>query len=97
MFERFFRIDDRDSDGCGLGLATVREYARQSGASLSLETPAGGVGLAARVALPHAVAGPDAATSTHAAAGPDAASSTHPAAAQTQRPQPASGLPGVTK
>lgn len=54
VFERFFRIDDRDSDGCGLGLAIVREYARQCGASLSLETPAGGAGLAVRVALPRA-------------------------------------------
>ena len=52
VFERFFRIDDRDSDGCGLGLAIVREYARQSGASRSLETLAGGVGRAVRVALP---------------------------------------------
>ncbi len=58
VFERFYRIDDRDSDGCGLGLAIVREYARQSGASLVLETPAGGAGLAVRVALPRAAAPP---------------------------------------
>ena len=77
VFERFFRIDDRDSDGCGLGLAIVREYARQAGASLSLETPAGGAGLAVRVALPHA------------AAAPEDARSDHTAKSQTQHPQPA--------
>ena len=77
MFERFFRIYDRDSDGCGLGLAIVREYARQAGASLSLETPAGGAGLAVRVALPHAAAAPEDAR-------PD-----HTAKSQTQHPQPA--------
>ena len=77
VFERFFRIDDRDSDGCGLGLAIIREYARQSGASRSLETPAGGVGQAVRVAL------------LHAAAGPEDSRSDHTAKSQTQHPQPA--------
>jgi two-component system sensor histidine kinase TctE len=49
VFERFHRIDDSESDGCGLGLAIVREFAQSIGASVRLATPAGGRGLAAQV------------------------------------------------
>jgi two-component system sensor histidine kinase TctE len=46
VFERFYRIHDRDSNGSGLGLAIVREFASKAGAQVSLSTPATGIGLA---------------------------------------------------
>ena len=49
VFERFYRIDDRDSDGCGLGLAIVREFASRIGASVELRTSSSGQGLAVAV------------------------------------------------
>jgi two-component system, OmpR family, sensor histidine kinase TctE len=49
VFQRFYRIDDSDSDGCGLGLAIVREFAQSIGARVSLSTPATGRGLSAEV------------------------------------------------
>lgn len=49
VFQRFYRIDDRDSDGCGLGLAIVREFAVSIGARVSLSTPEAGRGLSAVV------------------------------------------------
>lgn len=49
VFQRFYRIDDRDSDGCGLGLAIVREFALSIGAQVFLATPAAGHGLSAVV------------------------------------------------
>ena len=47
VFERFYRLNNRDSSGCGLGLPIVREFAQRVGATVHLETPAGGTGLAA--------------------------------------------------
>ena len=49
VFQRFYRIDDSDSDGCGLGLAIVREFATALGAGVALRTPASGVGVAVEV------------------------------------------------
>lgn len=49
VFERFYRLNNRDSGGCGLGLPIVREFAVRVGATVSLQTPASGVGLAAVV------------------------------------------------
>jgi two-component system sensor histidine kinase TctE len=49
VFQRFYRIDDSDSDGCGLGLAIVREFAQSIDARISLSTPATGRGLSAEV------------------------------------------------
>jgi two-component system sensor histidine kinase TctE len=49
VFQRFYRIDDGDSDGCGLGLAIVREFAQSIDARVSLSTPATGQGLSAEV------------------------------------------------
>ena len=49
VLERFYRIHDRESDGCGLGLAIVREFTSQLGATLTLRSGAGGVGLAVDV------------------------------------------------
>jgi two-component system sensor histidine kinase TctE len=49
VFERFFRIDDHDSNGSGLGLAIVREFAAKVGATVRIATPPNGVGLAVTV------------------------------------------------
>jgi two-component system, OmpR family, sensor histidine kinase TctE len=45
VFERFHRLHDGASDGCGLGLAIVREIARSHGATVRLATPVSGSGL----------------------------------------------------
>jgi two-component system sensor histidine kinase TctE len=51
VFERFCRLENSRSDGCGLGLAIVREIARSHGAQVTLEDTASGRGLAARVSF----------------------------------------------
>ncbi|MDD0838726.1 sensor histidine kinase [Curvibacter sp. HBC61] len=44
VFERFYRLNNRQSDGCGLGLAIVREIANASQATIALaEAPGGGL------------------------------------------------------
>jgi two-component system sensor histidine kinase TctE len=45
VFERFYRVHNEVSDGCGLGLAIVREVATAMSARVSLSTPANGRGL----------------------------------------------------
>lgn len=52
VFERFYRIDDGRSDGSGLGLPIVREFASKAGARVELDTPAGGSGLLVRLVFP---------------------------------------------
>ena len=49
VFERFYRLDNRHSGGCGLGLPIVRRFADRIGAHVSLHTPSSGQGLAAKV------------------------------------------------
>lgn len=49
VFERFYRVHDRDSGGCGLGLPIVREFASRMGASVRLGTPEQGRGLIVEV------------------------------------------------
>lgn len=49
VFERFYRIRDDDGDGCGLGLAIVREVMQRHGASIALHKGAGGRGLRVRL------------------------------------------------
>ena len=49
VFERFFRLDNTRSDGCGLGLAIVRELATHLDAQVSLSAPAQGSGLVVTV------------------------------------------------
>jgi two-component system sensor histidine kinase TctE len=51
VFERFYRIHDSDSDGCGLGLSIVREFSSHLGARIELLQPASGQGLAVVVTL----------------------------------------------
>ena len=78
VFERFVRLQDDHSDGCGLGLSIVREIARTMGARVGLESPPSGTGLLVTVdfaplrsSVPPSVvllARPDALTPTHLAA-----------------------------
>jgi two-component system, OmpR family, sensor histidine kinase TctE len=49
VFERFYRIHNEASDGCGLGLAIVREIATAMHAKVSLSDPAAGRGLVVKV------------------------------------------------
>jgi two-component system sensor histidine kinase TctE len=49
VFERFYRIHNEASDGCGLGLAIVREVATAMSARVLLSTPANGRGLTVTV------------------------------------------------
>jgi two-component system sensor histidine kinase TctE len=45
VFERFCRLHDDDTAGCGLGLAIVQEVALALGADIQLSDPAEGTGL----------------------------------------------------
>jgi two-component system sensor histidine kinase TctE len=54
VFERFYRALGTGTDGCGLGLAIVREIAVSHGAEIRLEAGAGGRGTVVRVAFPRA-------------------------------------------
>jgi two-component system, OmpR family, sensor histidine kinase TctE len=49
VFERFYRLYDTVSDGCGLGLSIVREIARTHDAHVILSSPLSGRGLVAEV------------------------------------------------
>ena len=57
VFERFFRLDNTRSDGCGLGLAIVRELATHLDAQVHLSAPDVGGGLVVTVVFA-AAAGP---------------------------------------
>lgn len=53
IFERFYRGDDRNDEGCGLGLAIVREIAQAHHATAELRTPASGQGTLIEIRFPH--------------------------------------------
>lgn len=55
VFERFYRIPGSGGDGCGLGLAIVREIAELHGAGIELEEPEGG-GLRVKLNFPKSTA-----------------------------------------
>lgn len=52
VFERFYRVRQDKSDGCGLGLPIVREIALASGAAVTLSAPLSGTGLVVGVRFP---------------------------------------------
>lgn len=52
VFDRFHRLNEAAPGGCGLGLAIVREIARDLGAAATIETPEGGRGTRAVVWFP---------------------------------------------
>ncbi|HXV11561.1 MAG TPA: sensor histidine kinase [Burkholderiales bacterium] len=54
VFERFYRVLGTGTDGCGLGLAIVREIALSHGAQVALEAGSGGQGALVRVTFPRA-------------------------------------------
>jgi len=52
VFERFYRVLGTGTEGCGLGLAIVREIAQSHGAVVKLTPPATGTGTVARIMFP---------------------------------------------
>jgi two-component system sensor histidine kinase TctE len=52
VFDRFYRIEGTPGNGCGLGLAIVREIAMAHRGYVEINTPAGGRGTLVRVWLP---------------------------------------------
>jgi two-component system sensor histidine kinase TctE len=52
VFERFYRVLGTGAEGCGLGLAIVREIAQSHGAEVSLTPGAGGTGTIATIIFP---------------------------------------------
>lgn len=52
VFERFYRVLGTGSEGCGLGLAIVREIAQSHGAEIRLDSGPRGVGTAVRIDFP---------------------------------------------
>jgi two-component system sensor histidine kinase TctE len=56
VFERFCRLENSRSDGCGLGLAIVREIARMHGAETSLHPARSETGLLVRTVIARAKA-----------------------------------------
>ncbi len=52
VFERFHRVLGTSTEGCGLGLAIVREIAQSHNAETRLGPGAGGVGTRVTVAFP---------------------------------------------
>jgi two-component system sensor histidine kinase TctE len=54
VFERFYRVLGTGTEGCGLGLAIVREIALSHRAEVTLAAGAGGQGTVARVVFPRA-------------------------------------------
>jgi two-component system sensor histidine kinase TctE len=52
VFERFYRVLGTGAEGCGLGLAIVREIAQSHGAEVNLTPGPGGAGTIASVVFP---------------------------------------------
>ena len=57
VFERFCRVLGTGAEGCGLGLAIVREIAQSHGAEVELTPAAGGTGTTATILFPRLPAG----------------------------------------
>ncbi|MGQ0523360.1 MAG: sensor histidine kinase [Betaproteobacteria bacterium] len=54
VFERFYRVLESGSEGCGLGLAIVREIAQSHNADIALDAGANGVGTTVQISFPRA-------------------------------------------
>jgi two-component system sensor histidine kinase TctE len=54
VFERFYRVLGTGTDGCGLGLAIVREISESHGAEIRLDSGRNGVGTAVQISFPKA-------------------------------------------
>ncbi|HEX6004115.1 MAG TPA: HAMP domain-containing sensor histidine kinase, partial [Burkholderiales bacterium] len=54
VFERFYRVLDGGAEGCGLGLAIVREIAQSHNAEVKLEAGPNGIGTSVQIAFPRA-------------------------------------------
>lgn len=52
IFERFYRLPESTGDGCGLGLAIVREIALMHHAGVNIESGAGGRGTMVKLCVP---------------------------------------------
>ncbi len=52
VFERFYRADGASGEGCGLGLAIVREIAHLHGGRVDIQVPAQGRGTSVRLEFP---------------------------------------------
>jgi two-component system sensor histidine kinase TctE len=52
IFERFYRLPDNGPEGCGLGLAIVREIAQGHRATVAVHTGTGGRGTRMVVTFP---------------------------------------------
>lgn len=52
LFERFYRLPESTGDGCGLGLAIVREIALLHQAEVTIESGTGGVGTMVKLYVP---------------------------------------------
>lgn len=52
VFERFYRVLGSTAEGCGLGLAIVREIVESHGAGITLEPGADGIGTVVRISFP---------------------------------------------
>lgn len=58
VFERFYRVLGTGAEGCGLGLAIVREIAQSHGAEIDLRSGSGGIGTVVTVVFPRRVTAP---------------------------------------
>jgi two-component system sensor histidine kinase TctE len=52
VFERFYRVLGSGVEGCGLGLAIVREIAIRHNAEIALSPGAGGMGTLIKISFP---------------------------------------------
>jgi two-component system sensor histidine kinase TctE len=67
VFQRFYRVLGTGDEGCGLGLAIVREIAQSHAAEVTLDTGTGGIGTVVAVTFRHLAAGRTPAVSALAA------------------------------
>jgi two-component system sensor histidine kinase TctE len=57
VFQRFYRVLGTGDEGCGLGLAIVREIAQSHAAEVTLDTGTGGVGTVVAITFRHLASG----------------------------------------